>query len=182
MDAQWQVARRDGGLAGALWQTQGGPPFTFTGHSRGAQKLDRLLEKPGSSLAELKVQGHLVARGTASQPITFTSVQSSPQPGDWMGLAVRSGARARLGYVDLAYAGYGKRTAWYQTGCTNPDYLPLPGEGAGGVWVEDYVPVPAYPDLVLSHSRIHHNRGSGVVFHGSGFRHIGIPATICCAT
>ena len=22
---------------------------------------------------------------------------------------------------------------------------------------------------------------SGVVFHGSGFRHIGIPATICCA-
>ena len=35
----------DGGLAGALWQARGGPPFTLTGHSLGAQKLDRLLLK-----------------------------------------------------------------------------------------------------------------------------------------
>ncbi|MEA3336884.1 MAG: glycosyltransferase [Chloroflexota bacterium] len=33
----------DGGLAGALLQTQTGVPFTVTGHSLGAQKLDKLL-------------------------------------------------------------------------------------------------------------------------------------------
>jgi sucrose-phosphate synthase len=40
----------DGGLAGALWKVRGGPPFTFTGHSLGAQKLDRLLEAGGDNI------------------------------------------------------------------------------------------------------------------------------------
>lgn len=34
----------DGGLVGALLQMRTGIPFTFTGHSLGAQKLDKLLE------------------------------------------------------------------------------------------------------------------------------------------
>ena len=34
----------DGGLAGALLEARTGVPFTFTGHSLGAQKLDKLLE------------------------------------------------------------------------------------------------------------------------------------------
>ncbi|MEJ2574972.1 MAG: glycosyltransferase [Gammaproteobacteria bacterium] len=33
----------DAGLAAAIWQQQGGPPYTFTAHSLGAQKLERLL-------------------------------------------------------------------------------------------------------------------------------------------
>lgn len=43
----------DGGLAGALWRTAGGPPFTFTAHSLGAQKLDRLLAEGRKNLAQL---------------------------------------------------------------------------------------------------------------------------------
>jgi sucrose-phosphate synthase len=57
----------DGGLAGALWQAQGGPPYTFTGHSLGAQKLDRLLEQPGKSLTDLDAHYHFARRITAER-------------------------------------------------------------------------------------------------------------------
>jgi sucrose-phosphate synthase len=43
----------DGGLSAAIWQKQGGPPFTFTAHSLGAQKIDRLLADPKQTLASL---------------------------------------------------------------------------------------------------------------------------------
>jgi sucrose-phosphate synthase len=57
----------DGGLAGALWQAQGGPPFTFTAHSLGAQKLDRLLLKREASLAELDAHYHFARRIAAER-------------------------------------------------------------------------------------------------------------------
>lgn len=36
----------DGGIAGAMFQEKTGIPYTFTGHSLGAQKLDKLMKKP----------------------------------------------------------------------------------------------------------------------------------------
>jgi sucrose-phosphate synthase len=57
----------DGGLAGALWRAQGGPPFTLTGHSLGAQKLDRLLDKGQGSLAELDAHYHFARRIAAER-------------------------------------------------------------------------------------------------------------------
>lgn len=57
----------DGGLAGALWQARGGPPFTFTGHSLGAQKLERLLAQGGATLAELDGQYHFARRLVAER-------------------------------------------------------------------------------------------------------------------
>ncbi len=56
----------DGGLAAALWQDCGGPPFTFTAHSLGAQKQDRLLEK-GHTLAELDARYHFARRIAAER-------------------------------------------------------------------------------------------------------------------
>jgi sucrose-phosphate synthase len=60
----------DGGLAGALWQARGGPPFTLTGHSLGAQKLDRLLLKGETSLAELDAH-YRVARRIAAERVAM---------------------------------------------------------------------------------------------------------------
>jgi sucrose-phosphate synthase len=57
----------DGGLAGALWQARGGPPFTFTGHSLGAQKLDRLLQKGEDTLAGLDAHYHFARRIAAER-------------------------------------------------------------------------------------------------------------------
>lgn len=41
----------DGGVSSALLQERSGVPFTFTGHSLGAQKLDRLLESKDAAQA-----------------------------------------------------------------------------------------------------------------------------------
>jgi sucrose-phosphate synthase len=57
----------DGGLAAALWQARGGPPFSLTGHSLGAQKLDRLLASPGASLAALDAHYHFARRIAAER-------------------------------------------------------------------------------------------------------------------
>jgi sucrose-phosphate synthase len=79
----------DGGLAGALWRTCGGPPYTFTGHSLGAQKLDRLLAKPGTTLAELdahyrfarRIAAERVAMNHAMRIITSTRQERMEQYG-----------------------------------------------------------------------------------------------------
>ncbi len=57
----------DGGLACALWQERGGPPYTFTGHSLGAQKLDRLLAQGKQSLEDLDAHYHFARRIAAER-------------------------------------------------------------------------------------------------------------------
>ena len=51
----------DGGLAGALLKKETGIPFTFTGHSLGAQKLDKLGVTP-ETLAEIDVRFRFARR------------------------------------------------------------------------------------------------------------------------
>lgn len=51
----------DGGLCGVLIERQAGIPFTFTGHSLGAQKMDKLGASP-DNLAELDAQFHFARR------------------------------------------------------------------------------------------------------------------------
>jgi hypothetical protein len=53
----------------------------------------------------LYVAGSLVAAGTPTQPITFTSIKTMPQPGDWDHIKVISGSHAHLAYCDIGYAG-----------------------------------------------------------------------------
>jgi sucrose-phosphate synthase len=51
----------DGGLAGALLKKEAGAPFTFTGHSLGAQKMDKLGVAPGN-LADMDARFHFARR------------------------------------------------------------------------------------------------------------------------
>ena len=51
----------DGGLTGALIERQTGIPFTFTGHSLGAQKLDKMAPRP-DNLAEIDQRFHFTQR------------------------------------------------------------------------------------------------------------------------
>jgi len=57
----------DGGLVGARWRAQGGPPFTFTAHSLGAQKRDRLLAEGKFTPAELEARYHFARRIAAER-------------------------------------------------------------------------------------------------------------------
>jgi len=52
----------DAGLAAALWQAGGGPRYTFTAHSLGAQKLERLLVYNHTSAERLDRQYHFARR------------------------------------------------------------------------------------------------------------------------
>ncbi len=56
----------DGGLAAALLAQQTGVPFTFTGHSLGAQKMDKLNVSP-ENLAEIDARFHFRERITAER-------------------------------------------------------------------------------------------------------------------
>jgi sucrose-phosphate synthase len=79
----------DGGLSGALWRAIGGPSYTFTGHSLGAQKLDRLLDKGDGTLAELdahyrfarRIAAERVAMDHAARIITSTEQERREQYG-----------------------------------------------------------------------------------------------------
>jgi hypothetical protein len=111
----------------------------------------------------LTVGGSLIAAGTPTQPITITSYQATPQPGDWARLYALAGSRVRLEYVDVSYGGHGNYLST-ETTCSNPTYLPLPDTGAAAVWMQGYVPATA-PGIEIRHARIHHNRGSGLYFY-----------------
>ncbi|MDI6767868.1 MAG: C25 family cysteine peptidase, partial [Bacteroidota bacterium] len=54
----------------------------------------------------ITVYGRLIARGTSSQQVTFTSSNASPAPGDWMGLWLHGGPDT-LEYCNIRYAQWG---------------------------------------------------------------------------
>lgn len=58
----WTGHYADGGLAAAILEEASGAPFTFTGHSLGAWKLDYLLQKDPDSLAEADARYNFGAR------------------------------------------------------------------------------------------------------------------------
>ncbi len=57
-----------------------------------------------ASGAKLSATGLLLVRGTELEPVTFTSIQSVPQPGDWKGVATSAGG-ARLEHFTISYTG-----------------------------------------------------------------------------
>lgn len=77
----------DGGLSAALWHRNGGPPFTFTAHSLGAQKVDRLLAATDQDLASLddkflfrrRITAERVAMNHADVLITSTDQERREQ-------------------------------------------------------------------------------------------------------
>lgn len=57
----------------------------------------------GANLA-MQVSGALVAQGSASQPITFTAAQTTPQTGDWQGIHLTGSVTSLLEHVVVEYA------------------------------------------------------------------------------
>ena len=59
------------------------------------------------SRSELIIRGDLIAAGTVSGPITFTSSSLSPVKNDWVGLRVLGGGSINLEHVTIEYAANG---------------------------------------------------------------------------
>lgn len=79
----------DSGLAAAVWQQRGGPRYTFTAHSLGAQKLERLLIYNNADIGELdrklffsrRIAAERVAMNHAARVITSTRQEQRDQYG-----------------------------------------------------------------------------------------------------
>lgn len=79
----------DAGLAAAVWRVDGGPPYTFTAHSLGAQKLERMLADAGHhySLEALdreyhfarRIEGEREAMSRAARIVTSTHQEREEQ-------------------------------------------------------------------------------------------------------
>ena len=57
----------------------------------------------------LRVDGALIAEGTNTEKITFTSLADMPAPEDWYGIIFRSNSTGTLSHVVIEYAQYGIR-------------------------------------------------------------------------
>ncbi len=87
----------------------------------------------------LDVWGTLVAMGTITQPITFTSNLTMTAPGDWVGLSfVGDVSQGRLAWCDVSYGG-----------------APMPEPSAA-------LEAGFSSDVEIAHCRIHHNASHGV--------------------
>ena len=92
----------------------------------------------------LFINGYLVAQGTASQTVLFTSASGTPTPGNWRGIYVRSGGSATFDHAIIRYAG----------SCTSSTYA------CANVRVDDG------GSLSLTNSILSHSARYGVYLNG----------------
>ena len=88
--------------------TQANSPYIVTGAVPVSEGVTLTIEPwvvvKFNSGASLQINGQLIARGTELDPITFTSNQPSPAPGDWENILFTDSS------VDATYDGEGNYT------------------------------------------------------------------------
>jgi hypothetical protein len=102
--------------------------------------------------------GVLNAIGTAAQPIVFTSGETTPAPGDWVGLWLDTATGSRLDHVEIGYAG---AFSGIISGNCKPNGQGALGDVAGlivGDFEAQYVP----PANLITNSLIHDSAGFGI--------------------
>jgi len=110
----------------------------------------------GNSGTELQVQGRLIAIGTATQPITFTSFTDSG-PGQWDGL-VFNGGDGTLEHVIVRYGGQNSNSQGYKSNIT------INGVSAGTVRiVESQITQESYGGTSMGDYGIHIQDSSVVI-------------------
>jgi len=72
--------------------------------------------KGANSISHFGVSGSLIAEGTKTQPITFTSSAPTPHAGDWGGIIINSTGSTTLSHVNLSHGGasYWSGSTFYQ--------------------------------------------------------------------
>ena len=94
------------GEVSGTWSVEGAP-YVVQGDVE-IPDGETLVIEPGVTVqfetnAGLSANGTLTAVGTAASLIRFTSAQTSPSPGDWDGLALRSSSGS-LAWIQIDYA------------------------------------------------------------------------------
>jgi len=116
--------------------------------------------------------GVLNAVGTAAKPIVFTSGETTPAPGDWVGLWLNTANGSRLDYVEISYAGAASSIVSANCRLINtPDNAAL----LIGDFSTQYVP----PSNLITNSRITNSAGYGInaMWQASAFNSPDLTAT-----
>jgi hypothetical protein len=143
----------------------GGPnPVSLTLDAGVVLRFDPLDGSPGALVQfgnnglQSQTVGVLVAQGTATDPIVFTSGAATPVPGDWQGIWLANAAGSILDHLVIEYAGGAN-------GIDSPNCRPAgTGEegalivGEPGYFLSEYVP----PPNVFANSTIRRSAGFGI--------------------
>ena len=113
--------------------------------------------------ASLKIEGALIANGTESDHITFTSASATPAPGDWNYLFFyRTDAGTSLSWCDILYAG-GSYGDVYIHGCPNNITFTncnISNSESSGVLIHDYYEATSNP--TFTNCQFNNNLGVGI--------------------
>lgn len=132
-------------------------PVTLTLRPGVIFKFPRLGGQPAARLtfgsngnAPNNLVGVLDAVGTAARPIVFTSGETNPAPGDWVGIWLNTANGSRLDHVEISYAGG-------PNGIQSNNCRPIDTEDQAALLVgsfsDQYVP----PANLMTNSRITHS-------------------------
>jgi hypothetical protein len=116
--------------------------------------------------------GVLIALGTAAQPIIFTSGETTPAPGDWVGVWLNTATGSRLDHVQISYAGAASSIVSNNCRLVNtPDNAAL----LVGDFSDQYVP----PANLITNSLITNSAGYGInaMWLASAFNSVNLTAT-----
>ena len=116
--------------------------------------------------------GVLNAVGTAAKPIVFTSGETTPAAGDWVGLWLNTANGSRLDFVEISYAGGASSIVSANCRLANtPDNAAL----LVGDFETQYVP----PSNLITNSKITNSAGYGInaMWQASVFNSVDLTAT-----
>ncbi len=120
-----------GSISGTL--TAAGNPYTIAG-SVTVDAGQTLTLEAGvvfqfATNTSMTVNGNLVTNGVTLNPVTFTSIQASPAPGDWGAVYVQGGADVQMSATWVEYAGAGSQPGLF-TNFGTADNVTWVGGGA----------------------------------------------------
>ena len=115
-----------------LLTIEAGVVLKFSKQASGSSGL--FVERASTTVA---ARGAIRAVGTATKPIVFTSNETTPAPGDWVGISLRGvpDPRTRIDFARIEYAGANTGTQGFSCGTPlRPD--PLSNEAAIAIYGE----------------------------------------------
>jgi hypothetical protein len=115
----------------------------------GSRILFERIDHDGDGIgdAEIYVEGSLLAQGTATEPILFSSAAAQPQPGDWKFLYLDYARKAELRHVIAEYAYSGVQIHFCKATVLDSEFR----YNVDGVRFSTV-------NIEVARNRIHHNR------------------------
>jgi hypothetical protein len=99
--------------------------------------------------------GVLNAVGTVWRPIVFTSGETNPAPGDWIGIWLNTANNSRLEYVEISYAGA-------PSGLNANNCRPASTTDQAGLFIGSFSTQYVPPSTTITKSRITNSAGFGI--------------------